>query len=187
MKHEIWLMRHGETAWSISGQHTSRTDLELTKEGERLAGELQNRLKGKKFALVLASPMGRAIKTCRLAGLEPNEITKDLCEWNYGDYEGLTTHEIQEIDPDWTIWSGYVPNGETADQVAARADRLIERALAVDGDCAFFAHGHFLRVLGARWIGLDPRAGAHLLLSTGSICVLGWERETRALQVWNNT
>ena len=187
MKHEIWLMRHGETAWSLSGQHTSRTDLPLTAEGERLAAELKIRLRGREFTQVLASPMGRAIKTCRLAGLEPHETTKDLCEWDYGDYEGLTTPEIQRTAPGWTIWTGSVPNGETAAQVAERADRLIERAVNVPGDVAFFAHGHFLRVLGARWISMDPTFGARLALSTGSICVLGYERDTRVLKVWNQT
>ena len=187
MKHEIWLMRHGETLWSISGQHTGRTDLALTAEGERLAATLKPRLRGREFALVLSSPMQRAITTCRLAGLEPDEITKDLCEWDYGDYEGLTTPEIQRTNPGWTIWTGTPPNGESAAQVAERADRLIERALKVDGDSAFFAHGHFLRVLGARWIEQDPSAGGRLLLSTGSVCVLGWERNTRAIKVWNQT
>ena len=155
MPSEIWLVRHGETEWSRSGQHTSRTDLPLTPAGERQAESLKRMLAGHRFALVLSSPMKRAIDTCNLVGLTP-EISGDLREWDYGDYEGLTTPEIQKRVPGWTIFTGAVPNGETAEQVAARADRVIARALAADGDVALFGHGHLSRVLAARWIGLEP-------------------------------
>jgi broad specificity phosphatase PhoE len=183
-KPELWLIRHGETEWTLSGAHTSRTDLPLTAEGERRARALAAVLRGKQFALVLSSPMRRALDTAWLAGFEP-EKTPDLCEWDYGEYEGLTTQQIQENAPGWTIWTGTPPGGETAEQVAARADRVIERALQAGGDVALFAHGHMLRVLGARWLGLEPQAGRYFALSTGSVSVLGWERETRVIQMWN--
>jgi broad specificity phosphatase PhoE len=186
MAHELFLMRHGETEWSRSGQHTSRTDLPLTAEGERRAADLRRMLAGRQFALVLASPMRRALDTCRLAGYSP-EIVPDLREWDYGEYEGLTTPQIQEKDPGWTIWGGSAPGGEAAAQVGDRAGRVIERALAAQGDVALFGHGHMLRVLAARWLGLDPAGGRLLALSTGSISVLGWERETRVVQSWNQT
>ena len=183
---ELWLIRHGETEWSLSGAHTSRTDLPLTAEGERRARALGERLRGKQFALVLSSPMRRALETARLAGFEP-EITPDLREWDYGEYEGLTTPQIQKSAPGWTIWTGTPPGGETAEQVAARADRVIARALQAGGDVAFFAHGHVLRVIGARWVGLEPQGGRYFALSTGSVSVLGWERETRVIETWNRT
>jgi probable phosphoglycerate mutase len=197
--HGLWLIRHGETEWSKSGKHTSTTDLALTAEGERLAFELGQRLQGKTFAVVLSSPMKRALETCRLAGFGDHaEISADLKEWNYGQYEGRTTPEIQKENPGWTIWTGNPPGGETAAQVAARADRVIERAMhsldgvpqdidgVPEGDVAIFAHGHFLRVLAARWLGLDPTAGKLLALSTGSVSVLGFERQTRVIQRWND-
>jgi probable phosphoglycerate mutase len=186
MPSEIWLVRHGETEWSRSGQHTSRTDLPLTVAGERQAEGLKRMVAGHAFAMVLSSPMRRAVETCRLVSLSP-EISDDLLEWDYGDYEGLTTAEIQKRVPGWTIFSGAVPNGETLGQVAARADRVIARALAEKGDVALFGHGHLLRVLGARWIGLEPSAGRLLALSTASLSVLGYERETRVIRLWNQT
>ncbi|MCU1338062.1 MAG: Phosphoglycerate mutase [Bryobacterales bacterium] len=186
MPSEIWLVRHGETEWSRSGQHTSRTDLPLTPEGERQAANLKRMLAGHSLALVLSSPMKRAVDTARLVGLTP-QLDNDLREWDYGDYEGLTTAEIQKRVPDWTIWTGAPPNGETIEQVAARADRVIARALAAGGDVALFGHGHLLRVLGARWIGLEPSAGRLLALSTASVSVLGYERETRVIRLWNQT
>lgn len=179
-------MRHGETEWSRSGQHTSRTDLPLTEEGQRRAVRVAKVLDGKKFALTLSSPMHRAIDTCRLAGYE-GESTNDLREWDYGEYEGLTTAQIQKTAPGWTIWTGNPPGGETAAQVGARADRVIARALAADGDVALFGHGHMLRILAARWVELVPEEGSRLALSTGSISVLGWERDTRVIQRWNQT
>lgn len=186
MPNEIWLMRHGETEWSKSGQHTSRTDLPLTKEGEERARKLREVVAGRRFALVLSSPMKRALDTARLAGFEP-EVTDDLEEWDYGAYEGLTTAQIQDKVPGWTIWRGTPPDGETAEQVGARADRVIARALSAGGDVALFAHGHVLRVLGARWAQLPALDGQALALATGSVSVLGWERETRVIRLWNWT
>jgi broad specificity phosphatase PhoE len=190
MPSEIWLVRHGETEWSRSGQHTSRTDLPLTHEGERQAESLKRMLVGHSFALVLSSPMKRAVETCRLVGLAPKvtfETTDDLREWDYGDYEGLTTAEIQKRVPGWTIFTGSVPNGETVERVGARADRVISRALAAAGDVALFGHGHLLRVLAARWVGIEPSGGRLLALSTASLSVLGYERETRVIRLWNQT
>jgi broad specificity phosphatase PhoE len=186
MPSEIWLVRHGETEWSRSGQHTSRTDLLLTPEGEKQAASLKRMLAGRSFALVLSSPMKRAIETCRLVGLTP-EISDDLKEWDYGDYEGLTTAEIQKSAPGWTVWTGTAPNGETVEHVAARTERVISRALAAAGEVALFGHGHLLRVLAARWVGLEPSGGRLLALSTASLSVLGYERETRVIRLWNQT
>jgi broad specificity phosphatase PhoE len=186
MPSEIWLVRHGETEWSRSGQHTSRTELPLTPEGERQAESLKRMLTGHSFALVLSSPMKRAVETCRLVGFTP-ETSDDLREWDYGDYEGLTTAEIQKRVPGWTIFTGSVPNGETVEQVAARADHVISRALAAAGDVALFGHGHLLRILAARWIGLEPSGGQLLALSTASLSVLGYEREIRVIRLWNQT
>jgi probable phosphoglycerate mutase len=186
MPSEIWLVRHGETEWSRSGQHTSRTDLPLTAEGERQAASLKRMLAGHSFALVLSSPVKRAVDTCRLVGLTP-EINEDLIEWDYGDYEGLTTPEIQKRVPGWTVWTGVAPNGETVDHVATRAERVISHALSAGGDVALFGHGHLSRVLAARWIGLEPSGGRLLALSTASVSVLGFERETRVIRLWNQT
>jgi broad specificity phosphatase PhoE len=184
----LWLMRHGETEWSRAGAHTSRTDLPLTPEGERRAGNLKRLLGGLSFALVLTSPMRRAIDTCRLAGYgDAAQITPDLREWDYGSYEGRTTADIHTENPGWTIWTGTPPGGETAEQVAARADRVIERALSASGDVAVFGHGHMLRVLAARWLGAPPADGRFFALSTGSVSVLGWEREARVIERWNQT
>lgn len=183
---DLWLVRHGETEWSAAGRHTSSTDLALTPEGERKAAAVGRMLAGKPFALVLASPLRRALETCRLAGCSA-EITPDLREWGYGTYEGLTTAQIQVQNPDWTIWTATPPGGESAAEVAARADRVIARAVAAGGDVALFGHGHMLRVLAARWLELDPTNGRLFALSTGSISVLGYEREARVLQLWNRT
>lgn len=183
---EMWLIRHGETEWSASSRHTSSTDLALTTEGERKAAAVGRLLAGKTFALVLASPLRRALETCRLAGYRP-EVTPDLREWGYGSYEGLTTAEIQVLNPGWTIWTGTPPGGESGEQVGARADRVIARATAANGDVALFGHGHMLRVLAARWLGLEPTGGHLLALSTGSVSVLGYERESRVVQGWNRT
>jgi broad specificity phosphatase PhoE len=186
MASEIWLIRHGETEWSREGKHTSRTDLPLTAEGERRAEAVGQWLKGRPFALVLTSPMRRALDTCRLAGYAA-ETTPDLSEWDYGAFEGLTTAQIQVDHPGWTIWTGTPEGGETAQEVGARADRVIARAVAAGGDVALFGHGHMLRVLAARWLGLEPEGGRLLELSTGSVSVLGYERDTRVLQMWNRT
>ena len=182
----IVLIRHGETEWSASGKHTSVTDVPLLESGRRGADRLRERLAGRRFALVLSSPRTRARETAALAGLEP-EVDEDLVEFDYGEYEGRTTPEIREERPGWTVWADGAPAGETAAQVGARADRVIERALAAGGDVAVFAHGHLLRVLGARWIGLPPTYGGHLALDTGSFSELGFERERRVIWVWNDT
>lgn len=181
----LWLIRHGETAWSLSGQHTSTTDLPLTEQGERRAQAVGKLLAGKNFAAVLTSPMTRARTTARLAGFGEACVSDDLMEWNYGSYEGLTTAVIQKSAPGWTIWNSPPPGGETIDQVAARACRVI--ASAPDGDVAIFSHGHFLRVLAACWLEVDAAMGRCFALSTGSMSVLGHERETRVIQSWNQT
>jgi probable phosphoglycerate mutase len=179
-------MRHGETAWSLSGQHTSSTDLPLTEEGERRAVAVGKILAGKKFAAVYTSPMKRAIDTCRIAGYGADAIvTADLREWNYGSYEGLTTNDIHKTAPNWTIWTGPPPGGETILQVAERARALIRSTPA--GDVAIFGHGHMLRVLTACWLEVDPDMGRCFALSTGSISVLAYERDTRVIQSWNQT
>jgi probable phosphoglycerate mutase len=180
------LIRHGETEWSASGKHTSVTDVPLLESGRRDALLLRERLAGRGFALVLSSPRARARDTAALAGLEP-EVDDDLVEFDYGSYEGRTTPEIREERPGWSVWKDGAPGGETAVDVGARADRVIERALAAGGDVAVFAHGHFLRVVGARWIGLPAVYGGHLALETGSVCELGFERERRVIWVWNDT
>jgi len=185
---ELWLVRHGETEWTVSKKHTGRTDIELTPEGERAARTLGERLGGREFALVLSSPMRRARDTADLAGFAGRyEIDEDLKEFDYGDYEGLTTPEIREQRPGWYLWRDGNPGGEVAAQVGERADRVIERALAAlpEGDVAMFAHGHLLRVLGARWIGLGAECGGLLGLDTAALCELGFEREQRVLWLWN--
>ena len=183
---EIWLIRHGETEWSLSGQHTGRTDLPLTAAGVREAKELGRYLAGRPFALVLTSPLQRAHETCKLAGYGGvAQIEPDLCEWDYGAYEGRTSAQIQESVPGWTIWTSPVPQGETIQQVAARASRVIERAAKAGGHVALFAHGHLLRILTACWLGLPPDAGRLFALGTASVSVLGYERETRVIARWN--
>jgi probable phosphoglycerate mutase len=183
---EIWLIRHGETEWSLSGQHTGRTDLPLTAAGVREAEELGRYLAKRPFALVLTSPLQRAHETCNLAGYGGvAQIEPDLCEWDYGAYEGRTSAQIQESVPGWTIWTSPVPQGETIQQVAARASRVIERAAKAGGHVALFAHGHLLRILTACWLGLPPDAGRFFALGTASVSVLGYERETRVIARWN--
>jgi broad specificity phosphatase PhoE len=185
---EVWLVRHAETEWSRSGRHTGRTDVPLTDAGRQRALELGARLAGQAFALVLVSPLERARETARLAGLgDTCEVREDLLEWDYGDYEGITTAEIRESRPDWYLWRDGVPNGETADEVGARCDRVIEEILGVDGSVAVFAHGHVLRALGARWVEEPVSFGGRLYLTTGAVSVLGFEREVRVLRSWNAT
>jgi broad specificity phosphatase PhoE len=184
--HRVFLVRHGETEWSKSGQHTGKTDLPLTEAGEEQGRLLTERLKGVDFTLVLTSPLQRAMETCRQAGLlDRAEVSDDLHEWDYGRYEGLTTPEIKEQQPAWNLWTDGAPDGESPAQVSARADRVLERIRAADGDVALFSHGHMLRSLGARWIGVPITAGTHLMLSTASVSVLGYERETPVLRLWN--
>jgi broad specificity phosphatase PhoE len=184
--HRIWLVRHGETEWSKSGQHTGRTDIPLTATGEQQGKALGRHLAGMKFAQVLSSPLSRARETCRLAGFDAAaQISEDLREWNYGIYEGLKTADIRVKEPGWSIWTTTVPEGETVDQVGERARRVIEHVDGVEGDVALFAHAHFLRILGACWMGLPPIHGRNLTLGTASISILGYERENRVIQVWN--
>ena len=183
---EIWLIRHGETEWSRTGRHTGRTDVPLTPLGERQAAALARPLGGRPFALVLTSPLGRARETCRLTGYaEIAEPTEDLREWDYGDYEGRTTAEIRAEVPGWSIWTGDVPRGESVEQVGIRARRVIARAGAAAGDVALFAHGHVLRILTACWLGLPPANGRLFALGTAAVSVLGCERESRVISVWN--
>jgi broad specificity phosphatase PhoE len=185
---QVWLVRHAETEWSRSGKHTGRSNIELTEAGRERALELGSRLAGHTFAAVFSSPLDRAQETARLAGLGDRfEVREDLLEWDYGDYEGITTPEIRERRPDWYLWRDGVPNGETPDEVSARCDRLIDEVRGVDGDVALFAHGHVLRALGARWLEEPVAFGGRLFLSTGSVSVLAYERETRVLRLWNET
>lgn len=182
---ELWLVRHGPTEWSEAGRHTSTTDLPLLPDGERKAVGLGERLRGTEFAQVLTSPRLRARRTAELAGFADAEVAEDLAEWAYGDYEGLTTPEIRETVPGWTVWTHPSPGGETGDEVAARLDRIVERARAVGGRTLAFAHGHSLRVLAARWLGLDAADGRLLRLDTATVSVLGYERETPVVLRWN--
>lgn len=186
-RHQIWLIRHGETEWSRSGRHTGRTDIALTPAGEDQATALGRRLAGRTFALVLTSPLSRARETCRLAGYGAvAQITEDLSEWDYGVYEGRTTTDIRRQEPGWSIWTSGVAGGESIAQVAERARRVIERGAAAGGDVALFAHAHVLRILAACWIGQPPTNGRLLALETASISVLAYERETRVIQMWNS-
>ena len=185
---QIVVVRHGETEWSLAGKHTSSTDLSLTSEGRHRAAMLRDLLAGRSFSLVLSSPLRRALETCELAGFrEGAVITDDLREWNYGDYEGLTTPQIRERDPSWNLWRDGCPGGERPEDVGRRVDRVLDVLRAAEGDAIAFAHGHVLRVLSARWIGMEPAAGSRLLLSAGAMCVLGFERETAVLALWNRT
>jgi broad specificity phosphatase PhoE len=182
----VFVMRHGETAWSVSGRHTSVTDLPLTDNGRRIAERLRSVLAREVFARVFVSPMRRARETCELAGLgNAAVIDPELTEWNYGEYEGLTPEQVHERAPGWLIFRDGCPGGEMPEQVSARVDRVIARVRAVEGNVALFAHGHVLRVLAARWIGLPPGAGQHFLLDTGTLCVLSYYYELPAVRVWN--
>jgi probable phosphoglycerate mutase len=182
---ELWLVRHGPTEWSESGRHTSTTDLPLLPAGEEAARGLAARLGGVDFSLVLTSPRLRARRTAELAGYPEAVVDDDLVEWGYGDYEGVTTPEIRETVPGWTVWTHPSPGGETASEVGARLDRVVARAREVDGRTLVFAHGHSLRVLAARWLGLDVAGGRLLRLDTATISVLGNERETPVVLRWN--
>jgi probable phosphoglycerate mutase len=183
---QLWLFRHGETAWSLSGAHTSRTDIPLTDRGRARARKIRDYLKGKTFSMVLTSPMQRAMETCSIAGLgDAAQIDDDLNEWNYGAYEGRTTREIQEKIPDWSVWTSPMIDGESINQVAERANRVIARAAAKGGHVALFAHGHILRILTACWIQAPPVMGSRLALGTGTVSVLGYEHQTRVISMWN--
>jgi broad specificity phosphatase PhoE len=184
---EIVLIRHGQTEWSANGRHTSFTDLELTPIGEDQARKLRDRLSGRTFAAVISSPRRRALRTAELAGLAVTETSEDLVEWNYGDYEGITTPTIHETDPGWSLWTDGAPGGEKPEQVAARLDRVLAHARTFldGGDVALIAHGHSLRVAGARWIGLPASGGALLKLGTATLSTLGFEHGEPAIDVWN--
>jgi broad specificity phosphatase PhoE len=181
------VVRHGATEWSRSGRHTGATDLTLLDEGRRQAAELGRRLAGHRFASVLTSPLGRARETCEIAGFGAQaEVCGDLREWDYGEYEGLTTDEIRAQRPGWSLWRDGAPGGEAAADVGARADRVIAAARSRTGDVLAFAHAHVLRVVGARWLGLAPTAGSLFTLAPASISVLGWEREVAVASRWND-
>ena len=186
----VYLARHGETAWSLSGQHTGLTDLSLTERGERNARSLGDRLHGLSFAKVFTSPLQRARKTCELSGFGSKaEIDRDLVEWNYGEYEGRTSADILKQRPDWRIFRDGCPGGESPAQVGSRADRVISRVRAIQGDVLLFSSAHFLRVFAARWLGLDPAAGRYLFLSTASLSALGYEHNLTepVIRLWDDT
>src|SRR5215813_12006599 len=183
---QVYLIRHGETEWSVSGQHTGITDLPLTENGRKVAKRLQPVLAKETFVLVLTSPLERARMTCELAGLgEYAEIDRDLMEWNYGEYEGLTPKQIDAKTPGWMIFSDGCPGGENPEQVGARADRVMARVRAVAGHVALFAHGHIFRVFAARWLGLPATAGCHFLLDTATLSILSYYRNVPAVKRWN--
>ena len=182
----VVLVRHGATEWSVTGQHTGRTDLPLTEEGRDQAKRLAGRLARERFALVLVSPLTRARETARLTGFgDAAEVAPDLVEWDYGDYDGRTAADIRRDRPGWTPWEGGYPGGETLEELAARADRVLARVRAVDGDVALFAHGHILRVVAARWLEQPPVEAARYYLSTATVSVLARERETPVIDRWN--
>ena len=186
----LYLARHGETSWSLTGQHTGLTDLPLTERGERNARKLGKRLAGLAFAKVLTSPLKRAAQTCELAGFGAvAETDSNLVEWNYGDYEGLQTEQILAKRPEWLLFRDGCPNGESPQQVGQRADRAISRLRGIEGNLVVFSSGHFLRVLAARWLGLEPAAGRFFMLRTASLSALGYENNLSrpAIQSWNDT
>ena len=188
VRHEIWLFRHGETAWSVTGQHTGRTDLPLNSIGRRQGEALGDALANRSFATVLCSPLIRAAETCRLAGYgDGAQFVDELMEWDYGAYEGLRPEEILEKRPGWTIWNDGAPGGETVEQIAERARRAIALADAFEGDVAVFSHGHLLRSLAASWLGLPGDAGRYFELATGSTSVLGYHSAERVIRTWNHT
>jgi broad specificity phosphatase PhoE len=184
--HEVVLVRHGETEWSRAGKHTGRTDVPLTELGRRQAGAVGAALRDRDFALVLTSPLGRALETCRLAGFGDRALPRDeLMEWDYGAYEGRTTPEVREERPGWTLWRYGVPEGETVEQVGERVDAVLDEIRALGGDALLFAHGHVLRVLTARWLTLEPDSGRLFALDPATLSTLGYERETPVIQLWN--
>jgi broad specificity phosphatase PhoE len=186
MADEIWLLRHAETEWSKSGKHTGRTDVPLTDEGRRVARALHDRVAGHAFAAILSSPLSRARETAELAGLDVTGVRDDLLEWDYGDYEGLTTPEIRETRPGWYLWRDGVPGGESSDDVAARCDRMIDEVRRIEGDAALVGHGHILRALAARWVEMPVAFGGRLFLATGTISKLGYERDVQVIRAWND-
>jgi broad specificity phosphatase PhoE len=181
---EVVLARHGETEWSRELKHTGSTDVPLTEKGKQQAQRLGEALRGRQFALVLASPLSRALETARLAGFDP-ELRDELREWDYGDYEGRRTAEIREQAPGWTVWTQPVPNGETIEEVGNRVDRVLQEIRSVEGDVLLFAHGHVLRVLAARWLELPPAGGRLFALDPATLSTLGYEREQPVMRLWN--
>jgi broad specificity phosphatase PhoE len=185
----VWLVRHGETDWSLSGRHTGLTDVPLTQNGERQAAHLGDKLRGHDFALVLTSPLQRAARTCELAGFgDRREVAPDLVEWDYGAYEGRTTVEIRAERPQWDLFRDGCPGGESTQDVSARADQILARIQSVAGDALLFSSGHFLRVFAARWLHLEPEAGRFFYLDTASLSVLGYERDRSrpVVRLWND-
>ena len=186
MADRLFIVRHGETEWSLSGQHTGRTDLPLTEHGREQALAVRDKLAGERFSLVLSSPLQRAVDTCTLAGFgDQMQLCDDLHEWDYGDYEGLTTPQIRERDPNWDLWHDGCPGGESPEQVGARLDRVLARVASVDGDARAVAHGHSLRVLTARWVEMEVAAGARFKLAAAALGVLGHERQTAVIDRWS--
>jgi len=186
----VYLARHGETPWSLTGQHTGRTDIPLTERGERNARRLGERLNGLTFAKVLASPLQRAVRTCQLAGFgNVVEIDPDLLEWDYGQYEGRTSAQIHSSRPDWQLFRDGCPGGEMPEQVAARADRIVKRVRAIQGEVLLFSSGHFLRMLAARWLALEPAGGKYFILGTASLSALSYEhnRSQPVIRFWDDT
>jgi broad specificity phosphatase PhoE len=182
----IYLIRHGETEWAKAGRHTGRSDIPLTDAGREQAGFLLPIFDDVKFDRILSSPLQRALETAKLAGLSPMvELDEELLEWDYGDYEGLTTKQIREQVSDWSIWTHLCPNGETIEQISQRADRVVARLRSIAGKVAIFSHGHFLRILVSRWIGLSADHGSRFLLGTSTLSILGYENETPVIKTWN--
>jgi broad specificity phosphatase PhoE len=183
---EIVLVRHGETEWSRAGRHTGRTNVPLTDQGRREAEAVGAELRERQFARILTSPLERAAETCRLAGMGDAAVVRDeLREWDYGEYEGRTTNDIRQERPEWSLWRDGVPGGEMLAEVGERVDRVLGELRSIEGDVTLFAHGHLLRVLAARWLGLEPAGGGLFALDAGSVSVLGHERENAVLRSWN--
>ena len=187
MNRKIYLIRHGETAWTVSKQHTGLTDIPLTEHGRTEAKQLGEKLKHLSFQKILLSPLARAVETCKLANFfQHAEIDPDLVEWNYGDYEGLTHEQIRKQDPNWSIFTKGAPGGESVADVGKRADRVLSKISQISGDVALFSSGHFLRLLAARWLNLPPSEGRLFFLSTASLSILGYERESPVILLWNS-
>jgi broad specificity phosphatase PhoE len=187
-KVKLWLIRHGETEWSLSGAHTSRTDIPLTDRGRQRASAIHDYLRHQPFSLVLSSPRQRALETCRIAGFADRcQVDPNLSEWDYGIYEGRTTADIRKEEPGWSVWESPLPEGETLARVGARAQQVIDRCVTAGGQVALFSHAHFLRILAATWIGLPPQAGSLLALGTGSVSTLGFERDAHVIETWNRS